>query len=722
MNSHFLRILVVDDEPTSRILMQAALEKHNFAVSTAANGEDALRQFRERPFDMVMLDVDMPHMDGYQVCAALRAEASEELPIVMVTGMDDECSIDQAYQAGATDFISKPIQWPLIGHRVQYLFRSYLTLMELRMANTRSAAILNAIPDLMFKVDRQGKYLDYHSPHNDLLAATPDVFLGHTINEILPADAAEVSMSALQEAHETGFSKGKQFTLKLPQGNKWFELSVSRKNSIAGAEPNFIVMSRDITEQKDAERKIARLAYFDSLTGLSNRLSFLERLDREVHRAKRDGVKFAVLFLDLDGFKNINDSLGHAAGDLILKSVANRLRQGLRPMDVVSRLDVNEKEVGLARLGGDEFTVILPSLSRDEDALMLGNRVRDLIRQPLDLEGREVVLTASVGIAVFSEGCESAEVLLKYADTAMYLAKEKGRDNCQFYSTSLTNKAMQRLNLESNLRLALQRNEFFLLYQPQLDAESGRISSVEALIRWQHPELGLISPADFIPLAEETGLIVPIGEWVLRTACAQAARWLADGHPLRVAVNLSPVQFNNPNLLTSITEILAEGLAPHCLELEITEGALMKNIDGCLATLHALRKLGVQISLDDFGTGYSSMSYLKRLPLNMIKIDQSFVRGLPDDSDSLAIVRAIIALARNFGFTVTAEGVETIEQARMLHGLRCNTLQGYYFSKPVTAGGIPALLDMQWDLDHPTSLPLIRMQPNPGHIAAMALG
>ena len=699
MPSNLLRILVADDEPTSRLLMQAALVKSGFEVSLAVDGEDALRQFHANPCDMVMLDVEMPDIDGYQVCAALRAEVGDELPIVMVTGMDNLGSIERAYEAGATDFIAKPINWSLIGHRVKYLFRSYLAMLELRTANARNAAILNAIPDLMFELDLEGHYLDYHSPRSDLLAGPPKRFLGRTVSEILPPDAAGECMSALREAHEKGFSTGKQFKLQLPQGTHWFELSMSRKSTDAGQAPTFIVLSRDITERKEAEHRITRLAYFDGLTGLPNRLSFLERLEREVHRAKFHGVGLAVLFLDLDGFKNINDTLGHTTGDLVLQCVADRLRLGVRPMDMVSRLDVDETEIGLARLGGDEFTVMIPNMTHGEDAMVLAHRIRELIRRPFNLEGREVVLTASIGIAVYPDDGESADALLKTADTAMYHAKDEGRDNCKFYSASLTRQAMQRLNLETNLRLALERDEFFLVYQPQLDLESGRIRSVEALIRWNHPEQGLIPPMEFIPLAEENGLIVPIGEWVLRTACAQAARWHASGHPLRVAVNLSPMQFKNPNLLNSVTDILAGGLAPEWLELEVTEGALMDDCDTTLATLHALRKAGVQLSLDDFGTGYSSMSYLTRLPLNMIKVDQSFVRGLPDDGDSLAIVRAIVSLAKNLGFSVTAEGVETLEQARILHSLSCETLQGYYFSKPVPASSITALLDKQWLLD-----------------------
>jgi diguanylate cyclase (GGDEF)-like protein len=456
------------------------------------------------------------------------------------------------------------------------------------------------------------------------------------------------------------------------------------------------VQQRD-TERKEEANKTHKLAYFDSLTGLPNRLSFLEGLGREVRIAEREGTRLAILFMDLDGFKGINDTMGHNTGDLILQWVSDRLQKGIRPYDMLSRTNTDEAEVGLARLGGDEFTALIPKIAKPEDALLVAHRIRELMHRPFVLDGREVVLTASIGIAVYPDDGEDASTLLKHADTAMYHAKDNGRDNCQFYSASLTQRVQQRLNLESNLRHALARNEFSLLYQPQFDLASGRIQSVEALIRWNHPEQGVVSPMDFIPLAEENGLIVPIGEWVLRTACTDAARWQHEGHALRVAVNLSPMQFKDPELVRSVLEILGQtGLAPELLELEITEGAVMEDSGATLATLEALSLHQIQIALDDFGTGYSSMSYLKRMPLNNLKVDQSFIQGLPHDRDNHAIVRAILSMAQNLGFSVTAEGVETFEQVEALRHMACDTLQGYYFSSPVPAVDIPGLLSQKW--------------------------
>ncbi len=687
------RILVIDDDATALLLMRAALARAGYDVVTADGGEPGLAAFRAQRCDMVMLDVEMPGLSGFDVCAQLRGESGDEVPIVMVTGMDDIASIERAYESGATDFIAKPINWALIGHRVRYLLRGRQALLDLRSANARSEAILRAIPDLLFEMNLEGRYLDCHTPHSPLLGAPPEQFLGRTVQEVLPPAAAQVCIEALQAADQHGLSTGHQFELPLQQGRFWFELSISRKSGVDEEPPRFIVLSRDVTERKDAEHRIARLAYFDALTGLPNRQSFIDRVDREVARAEGANRRLGVLFMDLDGFKGVNDTLGHSAGDLMLQSAAERLQQGLRASDLVSRGCNQASDVELARLGGDEFTALILDVAQPEDALAIAQRVLELMRQPFSVCGRQVLMTASIGIAVYPEDGANGATLLKHADTAMYHAKELGRDNCQYYSAALTELAMQRMELSAGLRQAVERGEFSLAYQPQVDANTGRIVSVEALIRWQHPIRGTVLPLDFIALAEANGLIVPIGQWVLRTACGEAAHWQAEGHELRVAVNLSPLQFRDANLVEVVREALtASGLAPHLLELEITESALMEDTSSTFATLIALRGLGVRVALDDFGTGYSSMSYLKRMPLSNLKIDRSFIDGLPHDADDFAIVRAIVSLAKSLGLKVTAEGVETPEQVSTLKKMACDVLQGYHFSRPVAAAQITAML------------------------------
>ena len=694
MTNEGLRILVADDDHTARLLMQAALEKSGFEVCLAVDGDDALNQFRAQSIDLVMLDVEMPGLNGYQVCTQLRSEIGNDVPILIVTGMDDLESVEQAFDAGATDFISKPIHWGLIGHRVKYLLRSYMVLQDLHSANARNAAILNAVPDTLLRLDASGQVLDVRSgtqaqEHRHLPRP------GYPLAESFPADIASRILASAIEAHASGVPGNVVFQLEVDGAQeRHYE---GRLASINAQET--LCLMRDITKRKESEKRVLRLAYFDTLTGLPNRLSFSERLEREVQRTLHQNFKLAVLYMDLDGFKNVNDTLGHSAGDRLLQSVADRLRQGVRPADLVAYHDSTEVETDLARLGGDEFTVLIPQLQQLESSVKVAQRILEMMRRPFDLEGREIVLTTSIGIAIYPDDGEYAPTLLKHADTAMYHAKDLGRDNCQFYNASLTREAMRRLNLESNLRLALERDEFYLVYQPQLDLASGRIRSLEALIRWKHPEHGLVSPMDFIPIAEENGLIVPIGDWVLSTACKDLARWHAAGHQLRVAVNLSAVQFRNPQLVSRIKTILLEtAIDPRWLELEVTEGALMADSTSTLTTLNALRDLDMQLSLDDFGTGYSSLSYLTRMPLNNLKVDQSFVRGLPADKESLAIVRTIVSLARNLGFSVTVEGVETAEQASIMLGLDCEMLQGYYISKPVPAADIEALLERHWVL------------------------
>lgn len=693
MTTESFRILLADDDATVRLLMQAALEKAGFDVMVACDGNEAVRLFEKAPADMVMLDVEMPGMDGYQVCSYLRKKIGDELPIMMVTGMDDMQSINHAFEAGATDFIAKPINWNLIAYRILYLRRGYLNMLALKVANARSKAIFSAIPDTMFILNDKGMVIDICShPDN-----TPWLTTGaeNTLSRSLPEEIVNLYQGAADRARSHGTVELFEYPLKLAgEKTRYYE------NRIVVIDPQeTLCLVRDITERKDSESKIFHLAYFDNLTGLPNRQSFMERLEGEIKRARYTGNKLAVLFLDLDGFKSINDTMGHNTGDIVLQWAAERLQSSTRPSDFVSRNNADQSEVKLARLGGDEFTVVIPNLPRTEDALILAHRIREAMRRPFHLESRDVVLTASIGIALYPDDGADAETLLKHADTAMYHAKSEGRDNCQFYNIDLTSQAEKRMHLENDLRNALQQNEFYLVYQPQLDVIKESFLSAEALIRWQHPKQGLIAPADFISLAEENGLIIPIGEWVLRTACTEAARWHQNGQPLQVAVNLSPLQIKNPCFVQNVLDILDEtGFPPDKLVLEITEGALMEHSENTLATLLALREHRIQIALDDFGTGYSSMNYLKRLPINHIKVDQSFVRGLQDNKENLAIVRAIISLAKNLGFSVTAEGIESLNQAQILKYFGCETLQGYYFSEPITMPEMLALTDKQWSI------------------------
>lgn len=432
---------------------------------------------------------------------------------------------------------------------------------------------------------------------------------------------------------------------------------------------------QELTERKRVEEILRYLAYHDTLTDLPNRTLFNDRLSVALSQAKRNNGNFAVMFLDLDYFKMVNDTLGHDVGDRLLKGIASKLSNLLRKGDTISRI------------GGDEFTILLHGINQLEDAALVAQKIIDTLREPWVVGVHEFHITTSIGIAFYPNDGEDQETLIKNADAAMYQAKQNGRNNFQFYTPAMNARAIYRLELENHLRKALERDEFIIYYQPQVEISTGLIMGIEALIRWQHPEWGLISPAEFIPIAEDTGLILSIGEWVIQTACYQAKAWQDLGFPpIRISVNLSARQFQQPNLVLKVADILSKtGLDPRWLELEITESIAMKDVEFTGKMLFELRKMGITIAIDDFGTGYSSLSYLKRLPIDIIKIDRSFIRDITTDPDDASIVSTIIVLARNLKMQVIAEGVETEEQLTFLRKQKCDQMQGYLFSKPLPA-------------------------------------
>jgi diguanylate cyclase (GGDEF)-like protein/PAS domain S-box-containing protein len=452
-------------------------------------------------------------------------------------------------------------------------------------------------------------------------------------------------------------------------------LTISAITDGQGATTHYVAVFHDITESKQNEAQIKYQAYHDALTGLPNRQLFNDRLSLALAHAKRHQLCVAVLFLDLDRFKNINDTLGHLLGDRLLQSVAERLCACVRNDDTV------------ARLGGDEFTILLADISHPEQATLVAGKVVDAFKQPFQINGHELYSTPSLGISIYPMDGSETDVLMKNADTALYRAKAQGRNNYQLYTPAMNEMALERLQMENGLRRALEREEFVLYYQPRIDLATGATSSVEALVRWQHPQHGLVAPGQFIPIAEESGLIIPLGDWVLRTACAQARSWMAAGHPpVRVAVNLSARQFEQENPVELVATVLREtGLEAEYLELEITESVTMHHVDRSLAMLRELTHLGVRIAIDDFGTGYSSLSYLKKFPVDTLKIDQSFVRDLPEDQDAAAIAVAIIGLARALNLHVVAEGVENERQLAFMRAYLCDEIQGYIFSRPIPA-------------------------------------
>ncbi|MGB8954001.1 MAG: EAL domain-containing protein [Tumebacillaceae bacterium] len=443
-------------------------------------------------------------------------------------------------------------------------------------------------------------------------------------------------------------------------------------------------LAKDITAKKAKEDQMRRMAFFDILTDLPNRMMFEEQLQKEIEQARVEGQKLAVMFMDLDRFKMINDTFGHGIGDRLLQAVAERLNSCV------------QRDHAFARISGDEFTLILPNIAEAEDAIHVAQHILDTLERPFMLEGNELFITTSIGISLYPCDGLDIESLVKNADTAMYRAKEQGRNNYQLYRTAMNEHIIHRVTMETDLRKALERGEFELYYQPQVNVRSRNLIGLEALVRWNHPTRGLVLPSEFIPLAEETGLIVPLGEWVLQTACQQVKHWQSNGFPnMRAAVNLSARQFQRDDLVGTVERVLKEtGLDPKCLDLEITESVTMHNVDRAIITLNELKNLGIHISLDDFGTGYSSLSYLKHFPIHMLKIDRSFVRDITTDPDDAAIATSIIAMAHSLKLNVIAEGVETEDHLEYLLQQGCTEMQGYLFSPPLPVAKVEEWLDI----------------------------
>jgi diguanylate cyclase (GGDEF)-like protein/PAS domain S-box-containing protein len=707
------RVLVVDDDAASRKLMCKTLLREGFEVVEAENGEQALAVFDEQHPDIVLLDVEMPVMNGFTACEKLRQRPhANHLPVLMVTGLEDIASVNRAYDAGATDFITKPINWPVLGHRIRYMLRASEALDDLaytvrelhnsrvRLTNAQRIAQLGN-----WEIDTETLTMTWSEEVYRILGVEQE--------SVTPSMAALLSVVHEEDreqvrhwfslALKTGGAHSINHRIMGPNGNlRNVYQQVEAIIDLDGKVTQLHGTLQDITERQKFEDKIRELAYFDSLTGLPNRESFMMHVDQSIKSANRHQQKLAALFLDLDDFKRINDTLGHTIGDLLLKAIAERLLNCLRSSDVIGHTAENVSTNMVARFGGDEFTILLTEIRDSADAAVVAQRIMDALMCPLNLAGHEVVITPTIGIAIFPEDGDNTEVLFRNADTAMYSAKRRGKNHFQLYNNAMNVSALERLTMENQLRKALERNELLLHYQPQQELDSGRIIGVEALLRWQNEELGNVPPDRFIPMAEDSGLIIPIGEWVLRTACAQIKAWQDTGVPItRMAVNISVRQFMYPGFLQLVSAVLEEtGLDAESLELEITESLLMQDTEGAIQILHDLKALGVLLAIDDFGTGYSSLSYLKRFPIDRLKVDQMFIRELLTSPEDAAITRAVISMANNMDLRVIAEGVETAEQLSYLTDENCHEIQGYYLSRPVPAHEICSLVDANNNSKH----------------------
>ncbi len=553
----------------------------------------------------------------------------------------------------------------------------------LRQSENQLRAVVDAEPECVKIMTANGILLQMNAAGLAMIEASEAAqVIGKPVWNLLKPEYREAFRAFTENILRGNKGKMEFEIIGLKGTHRWMETNAVRLPDDRGGVPCMLSITRDITERKQTERRLKQLAHFDTLTNLPNRVQFIEHLEQAMVEADRHERLVAVVFLDLDRFKYINDSLGHEKGDLLLREVAMRLSGAIRRGDTV------------ARLSGDEFALVLADMKHVDDAIHVAQKILDVFHQSFHIAGHELFITASMGITLYPFDDRSAQDLLRNADVAMYRAKDTGKNNFQFYIAEMTAKATERLSLENDLRSALGQGELSLYYQPIADCKTGRIVGMEALLRWQHPKRGMISPALFIPLAEETGLIIPIGAWVLRTACEQCRAWQKRGFPsLSVAVNLSARQFHQKDLPASIYGVLQEtGLNPGSLGLELTEGLVMQQAEASVNTLRELKAMDIRISIDDFGTGYSSLSYLKRFPIDVLKIDQSFVRDISNDPDDAAIAITIITMAHSLGLKVVAEGVETEQQLNFLREYRCDAMQGFYFSKPLPAEQFEDLL------------------------------
>jgi predicted signal transduction protein with EAL and GGDEF domain/FixJ family two-component response regulator len=704
---HRPKLLLVDDDEVSLMLIAVALRERGFDVTEASSGDRALQLLSERQPDAMVLDAMMPGRDGFEVCRTLRATPGyEHLPVLMLTGLDDNASITRAFEAGATDFFVKSHQWSLLAGRLHYLLRAAQTRQELE----RSKAKLARAQDLArmgsfdwrrsvggasgtFVLSPEGLRVFGMPPHGalslrELMRMVPDADrhgLARILRDVLRASAVlatDVPVTVVD---------GRARIVHVEAEPEFDE---------AGHCIGYTGIVQDVTDRRAAEDRIRHLANFDALSGLPNRRQLMWRAERALDAARRGGHQVALLMIDIDRFKVINDTLGHTAGDDLLVEVARRLRACVRHSDQVmegtlesqgSRSHRSLEAVG--RLGGDEFVALLPEVGAEADAERVAQRMLDATREPIFVGGQECFVTASVGIALFPRDGASVADLMRNSDVAMYSVKSGGRNAQALYTPHLSGRGREKLELESALHKAIERDELVLHYQPKIDVRAARMVGVEALMRWNRNGT-LVAPGDFIPLAEETGLIVPLSEWAVREAARQVKAWqVSFGFTDSVAVNLPNRLFERSDLVEHIHQAVTNYGIPHrAIQLEITETGLMRDLQNVIPSLHRLNEIGVEISIDDFGTGYSSLAYLTTLPISEVKIDRSFVRDLGITPQSSAVVTAIIALARSLGLRVVAEGVENLRQMEVLHRLGCGVMQGFLFSRPIPPDDLEAWL------------------------------
>jgi diguanylate cyclase (GGDEF)-like protein/PAS domain S-box-containing protein len=694
-------IVIVDDQPVNRAIYAKIASSIEDDVWTMTFGDprEALEALAGIAPDLIITDYKMPGLNGASFIRRVRAEpALADIPIIVITVFEDKAYRLRALDAGATDFLLSPVdhrefvtrgrnllklrkQQMLLTHRAESLERklqwSQQSLEQaVRDSSEQLAQVIDAVPAMISATDQEGRFLFMNAYQAEIMGIDPSGAVGRDSAEILGAENGARSKAVDQLVLRGRSIDSFEVEMTDQAGERRVFLTTkSPLKSAANHTIGVVTSSLDITSRKATERHLQYMAHHDSVTGLPNRVFLSERMRQEIARARRGDRRFALHLIDLDGFKVVNDVMGHSIGDQLLAAVAERL------------LTIKRYGYAVARLGGDEFAILQTNLLDNGAAAGLAVEICALIREPVVLQGKRAGVTASIGTAIHPADGVNSEDLLRHADLAMYKAKGDGGDRHQFYSTDMNLRAQQAAALDAELRMAIERDEFVLHYQPQIRLDSGETAGVEALVRWRKSDGSLISPAGFLPRAEETGLILPISELVLRNACLQAAAWRRAGLPiLRMSVNLSPNQFRGQTLPLRVAQILSETkLDPRLLELELTENILMHDFGQVIVQLRQLSDLGVTISIDDFGTGFSSLSYVKRLPVDRLKIDQSFIRDVISDPSDRAIVAAIVNLAHSLRMDVVAEGIETVEQLEYVRSAGCDAVQGYYCGRPMAA-------------------------------------
>jgi diguanylate cyclase (GGDEF)-like protein/PAS domain S-box-containing protein len=691
------KVLLVEDNPGDARLLREMLREEGLRDSELMHAESMSRAeeiLAQHAVDIILVDLGLPDAQGLEAVQRVHA-AAPRVPLVVLTGLDDEVLAAQALQKGAQDYLIKGQISSSSGQvETRGLLRALRYAVErknmedaLFMETERAQVTLNSIGEAVICTDIRGNVTFLNAVAEKLTGWPRQDAAGRSMVEVfqvLDATSRETTPNPMEMAVD------QNRTVHLPSNcilirrdglEVPIEDCVAPIHDLEGEVAGAVIVFRDVSEARAMAAQMAHSAEHDFLTGLPNRMLLNDRVGQAIAVARRHMKQVAVLFLDLDGFKHINDSLGHPTGDKLLQSIARRLVECVRESDTVSRQ------------GGDEFVVLLSELEQSEDAAHTAIRMLQVVAEAHSIDQHDLHVTTSIGVSVYPDDGLDAETLIKNADTAMYQAKENGRQSYKFFKPAMNVRAVERQSIEESLRRALEREEFALHYQPKIDLRTGAITGAEALIRWTHPTRGLVSPSRFIPVAEDCGLILPIGAWVLREACGQARAWVDAGLPVTtMAVNVSAMEFRDENFLRNLFAILAgTRLDPRSLELELTESVLMKRAESTASILQSVREGGVQVAVDDFGTGYSSLSYLRKFPVDALKIDQSFVRQISNGDDT-TIVTAVIGMARNLKLRVVAEGVETVEELTFLRTHQCDEAQGYYFSQPVPAQQFALLL------------------------------